>query len=118
MVGLAMAQNLTPLRISPLRFFMLLALPYLLVVLIAYVGARVVYNLGTELKRNIREAWWYDMVSGHNAIGKLPDAPSPFGMVGVVVNSAVFLTAGTLPVTSLVMSLPAALVGGLFSNGH
>jgi glycyl-tRNA synthetase len=39
--------------------------------------------LGTELKRNIREAWWYDMVSGHNAIQKPPDAPSPFGMVGV-----------------------------------
>jgi len=39
--------------------------------------------LGTELKRNIREAWWYDMVSGHNAIRKLPDAPSPFGMVGL-----------------------------------
>src|SRR5947199_4662524 len=39
--------------------------------------------LGTELKRNIREAWWYDMVAGHNAIRKPPDAPSAFGMVGL-----------------------------------
>jgi hypothetical protein len=36
---------------SPLRFFFQIVLPYLLVVLIAYVGARVVYRLGTELHR-------------------------------------------------------------------
>jgi serine/threonine-protein kinase len=37
--------------LSPMRFFLQVVLPYLLVVLIAYVGARVVYRLGTELKR-------------------------------------------------------------------
>jgi len=51
MVGFAMAMNLTSLRISAFRFFILLVLPYLLVVLIAYIGARVVYNLGAELNR-------------------------------------------------------------------
>jgi len=39
--------------------------------------------LGTQLKRNVREAWWQETVAGHNAIRKLPDAPAPFGMVGL-----------------------------------
>jgi eukaryotic-like serine/threonine-protein kinase len=50
-VGFAMAIGLAPIRIPPVRFFFLLVLPYLLVVLVAYVGARIVYNLGTDLKR-------------------------------------------------------------------
>jgi eukaryotic-like serine/threonine-protein kinase len=37
--------------INPLGFFIVLVLPYLLIVLIAYVGARVVYNLGAEVTR-------------------------------------------------------------------
>jgi len=37
--------------INPLGFFFVLVLPYLLVVLLAYVGARVVYSIGTEVTR-------------------------------------------------------------------
>ncbi len=37
--------------IEPLRFALHIVLPYLLVVLIAYVGARLVYRLGVDLKR-------------------------------------------------------------------
>jgi serine/threonine-protein kinase len=63
-----MAIDLTPLRLSPLRFFFLLVLPYMLVVLIAYVGARVVYNLGTELNR-ARELGSYRLVERLGAGG-------------------------------------------------
>lgn len=39
--------------------------------------------MGVELKRNIREAWWRDMVLGHNELSVLPGAPSPYEMVGI-----------------------------------
>ena len=39
--------------------------------------------LGVELKRNIREAWWYDMVTSHNELVCPPGAPSPYEMVGI-----------------------------------
>src|SRR6201996_3872626 len=39
--------------------------------------------LGVELKRNVKEAWWRDMVSGHDDLGTLPGAPSPFDMCGL-----------------------------------
>jgi glycyl-tRNA synthetase len=39
--------------------------------------------LGVELKRNIREAWWHDMVSGHDELSQLPGAPSSYEMVGL-----------------------------------
>jgi glycyl-tRNA synthetase len=39
--------------------------------------------LGVELKRNIREAWWRDMVSGHNELEVSPGAPSTYEMTGV-----------------------------------
>ncbi len=39
--------------------------------------------LGTELKRNVRAAWWDDMVSRHNRLVAPAGAPSPFEMVGV-----------------------------------
>jgi len=50
-IGLMMASGVTSLRLSPAEFFFGLVFPYLLVVCMAYVGARVVYNLGTEVKR-------------------------------------------------------------------
>ncbi len=50
-VGLVIASGATSFRISPALFFLGLVFPYLLVVGMAYVGARVVYNLGTEVKR-------------------------------------------------------------------
>jgi glycyl-tRNA synthetase len=39
--------------------------------------------LGVELKRNIKEAWWHDMVTGHNELVKMPGAPSTHEMVGL-----------------------------------
>jgi serine/threonine-protein kinase len=50
-VGFVAATETLPVEATPLRFFFFIILPYLLVVLIAYVGATVVYRLGTELKR-------------------------------------------------------------------
>jgi eukaryotic-like serine/threonine-protein kinase len=41
----------TSLRVEPALFFIGLVFPYLLVAGMAYVGARVVYQLGTEVKR-------------------------------------------------------------------
>lgn len=39
--------------------------------------------LGVELKRNIKEAWWRDMVTGHDDLATLPGAPSSYEMVGL-----------------------------------
>ena len=39
--------------------------------------------LGVELKRNIKNAWWHDMVSGHNELTQLPGAPSTYEMTGL-----------------------------------
>jgi glycyl-tRNA synthetase len=39
--------------------------------------------MGVELKRNVREAWWRDMVTGHNELVAPPGAPSAFEMVGL-----------------------------------
>ena len=50
-IGLVIASGATSLRLNPAQFFFWLVFPYLLVVVMAYVGARVVYRLGTEVKR-------------------------------------------------------------------
>ncbi|HWB00613.1 MAG TPA: glycine--tRNA ligase [Pirellulales bacterium] len=39
--------------------------------------------LGVELKRNIKEAWWRDMVAGHDDLATLPGAPEAYEMVGL-----------------------------------
>jgi glycyl-tRNA synthetase len=39
--------------------------------------------LGVELKRNIKDAWWRDMVSAHNELVKPAGAPTPYEMVGL-----------------------------------
>jgi glycyl-tRNA synthetase len=39
--------------------------------------------LGVELKRNIKNAWWRDMVTGHDDTTAPPDAPSPYSVVGL-----------------------------------
>ncbi|QDU62323.1 Glycine--tRNA ligase [Planctomycetes bacterium Pan216] len=39
--------------------------------------------LGVELKRNIKNVWWHDMVVGHDDLAVLPGAPSPYSMVGL-----------------------------------
>jgi plasmid stabilization system protein ParE len=50
-LALVMASGATAVRLDPGQFFFGLVFPYLLVVGMAYVGARVVYQLGTEVKR-------------------------------------------------------------------
>lgn len=39
--------------------------------------------LGVELKRNVKEAWWRDMVSGHDDLSVLNGAPSVYEMEGL-----------------------------------
>jgi glycyl-tRNA synthetase len=39
--------------------------------------------LGVELKRNVKEAWWRDMVTGQDDLATLPGAPAPYSMVGL-----------------------------------
>jgi glycyl-tRNA synthetase len=39
--------------------------------------------LGVELKRNVKEAWWRDMVTSHDDINKPDNAPSVCQMVGL-----------------------------------
>jgi glycyl-tRNA synthetase len=39
--------------------------------------------LGVELKKNVKEAWWRDMVTGHNELVAPSGAPSAYEMVGL-----------------------------------
>lgn len=39
--------------------------------------------LGVELKRNVKEAWWRDMVTGHDDMSVLSGAPSEYEMTGL-----------------------------------
>jgi len=39
--------------------------------------------LGVELKRNVKEAWWQDMVARHDDISTLPGAPASYEMTGL-----------------------------------
>jgi glycyl-tRNA synthetase len=39
--------------------------------------------LGVELKRNLKDAWWRDMISGHNELIAPPGAPSAYAMSGL-----------------------------------
>ncbi|MBY0587735.1 glycine--tRNA ligase [bacterium] len=54
--------------------------------------------LGVELKRNIKEAWWKDMVAGHDDVSTLNGAPSAYSMVGVdcsiLMNPQVWVASG------------------------
>jgi plasmid stabilization system protein ParE len=50
-IGVVLASGAISSRMGPAEFFFGLVFPYLLVVGMAYVGARAVYNLGTEVKR-------------------------------------------------------------------
>jgi serine/threonine-protein kinase len=50
-IALLMLSGAITARVDPAQFFFGLVFPYLLVVGMAYVGARVVYRLGTEVKR-------------------------------------------------------------------
>jgi plasmid stabilization system protein ParE len=50
-IGLVVVSGATSVRLHPAQFFFGLVFPYILVVGMAYVGARVVYRMGTEVKR-------------------------------------------------------------------
>ena len=39
--------------------------------------------LGVELKRNVKDAWWRDMVSGHDDLSVPESAPQAYEMVGL-----------------------------------
>ena len=39
--------------------------------------------LGVALKRNVRQAWWDDMIARHDETATDTGAPSPFAMVGI-----------------------------------
>lgn len=39
--------------------------------------------LGVELKRNVKEAWWHDMVNAHDELATPAGAPQPFDMTGL-----------------------------------
>ena len=39
--------------------------------------------LGVELKRNVKEAWWRDMVTGHDDLNAPAGAPSAYEMTGL-----------------------------------
>src|SRR5262245_17839261 len=39
--------------------------------------------LGVELKRNVKENWWRDMVTAHDDLATLPGANGTFEMVGL-----------------------------------
>src|SRR5206468_3888994 len=45
--------------------------------------------LGVELKRNVKEAWWRDMVTGHDDLATPAGAPGAYEMVGL--DSAIIL---------------------------
>ncbi|MGD9646592.1 MAG: glycine--tRNA ligase [Pirellulales bacterium] len=39
--------------------------------------------LGVELKRNVKECWWRDMVTSHDELSTPPGAPAPYEMTGL-----------------------------------
>ncbi|QDT01019.1 Glycine--tRNA ligase [Adhaeretor mobilis] len=39
--------------------------------------------LGVELKRNIKDAWWHDMITAHDELDVRPGAPSTYEMTGL-----------------------------------
>jgi glycyl-tRNA synthetase len=39
--------------------------------------------LGVELKRNLKNAWWHDMVSGHDELATAAGAAGPYEMTGL-----------------------------------
>ena len=54
--------------------------------------------LGVELKRNVKDAWWEDMVSRHDCTAPPQGAPTAFDMVGldcsILMNSRVWEASG------------------------
>lgn len=71
-MALTMKYGGTTIAWSPAEFFIALILPYLLVIMMAYVGAHVVYKLGTDVTR-AREMGSYGLVErlGSGGMGEV-----------------------------------------------
>ena len=72
MAGIALATNTVPSPPHPQQFFFTFVFPYVLVVVMAYVAARVVYSLGSEVRR-ARELGSYQLVErlGQGGMGEV-----------------------------------------------
>jgi len=70
--GVALATNPEWSRPDPAQFFFAFVFPYVLVVIMAYVAARVVYSLGSEVRR-ARELGSYELVErlGQGGMGEV-----------------------------------------------
>jgi serine/threonine-protein kinase len=68
-VGMAQGDNL---RLGPSPFFFMLVFPYLVIVMMSYVGSRIVYRLGTQV-REAREMGSYRLVErlGEGGMGEV-----------------------------------------------
>ena len=68
--------------------------------------------LGVELKRNVKEAWWQDMVNGHDDLNQLEGAPSTFEMVGldcsIIMHPQVWKCSGTTTCSTTTWSTVAS----------
>jgi glycyl-tRNA synthetase len=57
--------------------------------------------LGVELKRNVRNAWWADMISNHDEFTVQPGAPREFQMTAWRRRSSCTRRCGRPPATSI-----------------
>ena len=55
--------------------------------------------LGVELKRNIKEAWWRDMVTGHDDLAAAARRPEAYEMVGLDARSSCTRRSGSVAAT-------------------
>ena len=66
--------------------------------------------LGVELKRNIKEVWWRDMITTHDELDQLEGAPSKFQMVGIessiIMHPRVWKTSGHYDLFADQMEVP------------
>jgi serine/threonine-protein kinase len=71
-LGLAMKYDLVPLELNAYFFFFSLVFPYMIVVVMAYVGARVMYRLGTDVSQ-AREMGSYHLTEllGRGGMGEV-----------------------------------------------
>ena len=57
--------------------------------------------MGVELKRNVREAWWRDMVTSHNELLVADGAPSTYEMTGLDCTIICTLRSGSAPAITI-----------------